>query len=150
MEKTLYIVSLDEEFEKSRVKAHVRTRKGKLERVKEFERKGKVRPGSKLHTVLNLLDKKGDVKKYDIMVATHSKEEIEDWKHGYGSNPYQFGDGMLGLKNKGWAERVPEKHGFWRITKEGRKALSGEDGKISRHEPPPGVGAESPRSRGLR
>jgi hypothetical protein len=32
------IVSLDEEFEKSRVKAHVRTRKGKLERVKEYSR----------------------------------------------------------------------------------------------------------------
>jgi len=40
--KKLYVVSIDEEFEKSRVKAHVRTRKGKLERVKEFERKGEV------------------------------------------------------------------------------------------------------------
>jgi len=30
-------------LEKSRVKAHVRTRKGKLERVKEFERKGELR-----------------------------------------------------------------------------------------------------------
>ena len=38
--KQVYVVSLDEEFEKSRVKAHVRTRKGKLERVQEFERKG--------------------------------------------------------------------------------------------------------------
>jgi len=36
------ISTIDEEFEKSRVKAHVRTRKGKLERVKEFERKGEV------------------------------------------------------------------------------------------------------------
>jgi hypothetical protein len=37
------VVTIDEEFEeleKSRVKAHVRTRKGKLERVKEFERRG--------------------------------------------------------------------------------------------------------------
>jgi len=33
------ISSIDEEFRKSRVKGFVRTRKGKLERVKEFERK---------------------------------------------------------------------------------------------------------------
>jgi len=38
--KKVYVISLDEEFEKSRVKAHTRTRKGKLERVKEFERRG--------------------------------------------------------------------------------------------------------------
>ena len=32
------IVSIDEEFEKSRVRAHVRTKKGKMERVKEHSR----------------------------------------------------------------------------------------------------------------
>lgn len=39
MDKRLYVVTLDEEFEKARVKPHVRTRRGKLERVKGFERK---------------------------------------------------------------------------------------------------------------
>jgi len=34
------ISTIDEEFEKSRVKAHIRTRRGKLERVREFSRKG--------------------------------------------------------------------------------------------------------------
>jgi len=34
------ISTIEEEFEKSQVKAHIRTRKGKLERVKEFSRKG--------------------------------------------------------------------------------------------------------------
>lgn len=36
----IYVVTIDEEFEKSKVKSHTRTRKGKMERVKEFERKG--------------------------------------------------------------------------------------------------------------
>jgi len=38
------ISTIEEEFNKSRVKAHIRTRKGKLERVKEFERKGTKKP----------------------------------------------------------------------------------------------------------
>ena len=38
--KQVYVVSLDEEFEKAKVKAHLRTRKGKMERVQEFQRKG--------------------------------------------------------------------------------------------------------------
>jgi len=36
------ISTIDEVLEKSRVKAHIRTRKGKLERVKEFSRKGEI------------------------------------------------------------------------------------------------------------
>jgi hypothetical protein len=44
MEKILEISTIDEEFEKSRVKAHTRTRKGKLERVREFSKKGDVSP----------------------------------------------------------------------------------------------------------
>jgi hypothetical protein len=34
------ISTLDEEFEKSRVKGYIRTRRGKMERVKEFQRTG--------------------------------------------------------------------------------------------------------------
>jgi len=40
MGKLIEVSTIDEEFEKSRVKAHTRTRKGKMERVKEHERKG--------------------------------------------------------------------------------------------------------------
>jgi hypothetical protein len=47
MERTAYVVSIDEEFEKSRVKAHVRTRRGKIERVREFERAGAKHPDPK-------------------------------------------------------------------------------------------------------
>lgn len=36
----IYVTTIDEEFEKSRVKGFVRTRKGRMERVKEFERRG--------------------------------------------------------------------------------------------------------------
>jgi len=39
MERIVDVTTIDEEFEKSRVKTHLRTKKGKLERVKEFERK---------------------------------------------------------------------------------------------------------------
>lgn len=35
MDRIIEVRTIDEEFEKSRVKAHVRTRKGKMERVKE-------------------------------------------------------------------------------------------------------------------
>jgi hypothetical protein len=44
MEKLVKVVSIDEEFGKSRVKAHTRTRKGKIERVKEFNRRGVQHP----------------------------------------------------------------------------------------------------------
>jgi hypothetical protein len=37
----LYLTTLDEEFEKGRVKGHVRTKKGKMQRVKEHSRAGK-------------------------------------------------------------------------------------------------------------
>jgi len=41
MERIVNVSTIEEEFKKARVKAHVRTRKGKMERVREFERKGK-------------------------------------------------------------------------------------------------------------
>jgi len=41
MERIVNVSTIGEEFEKARVKAHVRTRKGKMERVREFERIGK-------------------------------------------------------------------------------------------------------------
>jgi len=49
MERIVEVTTIGEEFEKSRVKSHVRTRKGKLERVKEFERKGGKLPISSDH-----------------------------------------------------------------------------------------------------
>lgn len=39
MEKQIYVI-IDKEFEKARVKGFLRTRKGKLERIKEHQRKG--------------------------------------------------------------------------------------------------------------
>ena len=36
----IYVVTIDEEFEKSRVKGHTRTRKGRMERVREYETAG--------------------------------------------------------------------------------------------------------------
>lgn len=38
--KSVIVTTIDEEFDKSRVKGFVRTRKGKMERVDPFERKG--------------------------------------------------------------------------------------------------------------
>jgi hypothetical protein len=43
MDKTAYVVTIDEEFQKSQVKGFVRTKKGNLERVNPFERKGSQR-----------------------------------------------------------------------------------------------------------
>jgi len=52
------ISTIDQEFEKSRVKAHVRTRKGKLERVKEFERKGEGEHKAKVKKFVNEIKSK--------------------------------------------------------------------------------------------
>ncbi len=41
--KEIYITTIDEEFEKAQVKGFSRTRKGKMERVNPFERKGEKR-----------------------------------------------------------------------------------------------------------
>lgn len=57
--KKVLVVTLDEEFEKARVKAHVRTRKGKLERVQEFQRKGEGKKLNKVEATKNVLKKFG-------------------------------------------------------------------------------------------
>jgi len=56
------VLSIDEEFQKSRVKGFVRTRKGHLERVGEFERKGgkgKVEPKKLVSDIKRALRKEG-------------------------------------------------------------------------------------------
>lgn len=57
------VVSIEEEFEKSRVKAHVRTKKGKMERVKEHSRMSKYLEKDKSGLTLgmrNILRQAGD------------------------------------------------------------------------------------------
>jgi hypothetical protein len=49
MQKAI-ITTIEEEFKKSKVKAHVRTKRGKLERVKEFSRTGEKKAKQKLWT----------------------------------------------------------------------------------------------------
>jgi len=104
------ITTIDEEFEKAQVKGFIRTRKGKMERVSPFERKGekkiKVKPtkregslldaeereskrvevkfkalvGQDLQELNSFTPKTPDAKKLKNKALTYYKESLEEFK----------------------------------------------------------------------
>lgn len=81
--KTLYVTTIDEEFEKSRVKPFVRTRRGKLERVTGFERRGEKKALSKKEDLQNALDK----------IYEHDRGD-KGW-HSFSGKPYISKDEII-------------------------------------------------------
>jgi hypothetical protein len=84
---------------------------------------GKYQKGSRTYNILELLYKKGTVKKQDLMEIAYSKEQVEEWKkHGNFGSPFFFGDGILGLKTAKLVEN--EKHGYYKLTEKGRNLFN--------------------------
>jgi len=88
------ISTIEEEFEKSQVKAHVRTRRGKLERVKEFSRAGsknqlpisKKRSGSGLEPADKkaLAESKDNVREYfNDSLDRYNEYSIQSFRYNY-------------------------------------------------------------------
>jgi len=118
------ITTIDEEFKKSQVKGFVRTKKGKMERVSPFSRKGEKKDKQNLATYAKQLAESGEWKnKFGSSVGHVSISK--KYKPGQIVFPYGHGFGAIGK----WTEP----HYFissYRIGGNGLYAVLDKNGKV--------------------
>lgn len=123
--KDMEISTIDEEFEKAQVKGFTRTKRGKLERVSPFERKGEKKMGKKeLAKYAKQLAKTGEWKKLFGGTVGHVSVS-KKYKPGQVVFPYGHGFGAVG--------RWTEPHYFissYRIGGNGLYAVLSTKGKV--------------------